>query len=134
MNKIFICISLIFFMHPFTSQADLSNDEKNFIVGRALSSAYCLDAASDICNGSSNSRDKFSTLKNIVRDKLKIDLYKVEKNVNTQFGVNVRDNLKIELRDYISELGGCGSKKYYEWLVKAQKDYGEALIVIASVE
>lgn len=117
-----------------TAQAGPTAEEKNFIVGRALSFAYALDAVSDICNGSTNSRDKFNTLKNLVRDKLKIDLYKVEKDVNMEFGKNVRENLKIGLREYVSELGGCGSKNYYAWIVKAQKDYGESLVVIANME
>ena len=114
--------------------AESTSDEKNFIVGRALSFAYALDAVSDICNGSTNSRDKFNTLKNLVRDRLKTDLYKVEKDVNMEFGNNVRDNLKIGLREHVSELGGCGSKNYYEWLVKAQKDFGESLVVIANMQ
>lgn len=127
-------IAIIVLVIPVISQAELTSDEKNFIVGRALSFAYALDAVSDICNGSTNSRDKFNTLKNLVRDKLQIDLYKAERDVNVQFGKNVRDNLKIGLREYVSELGGCGSKNYYEWLVKAQKDYGEALAVIEMIE
>ncbi len=127
-------LALLILVFSTVSHAESTSEEENFIVGRALSFAYALDAVSDICNGSTNSRDKFNTLKNLVRDRLKTDLYKVEKDVNMEFGKNVRDNLKIGLREHVSELGGCGSKNYYEWLVKAQKDFGESLVVIANMQ
>ncbi|MCB5288115.1 MAG: hypothetical protein LHW64_09975 [Candidatus Cloacimonetes bacterium] len=51
-----------------------------------------------------------------------------------EFGKNVRDNLKIGLREHVGELGGCGSKNYYEWLMKVQKDYSEAVMIIVNME
>lgn len=134
LNVITITLLLVIFICQTGVHAGPTTEERNFIVGRALSFAYALDAVSDICNGSTNSRDKFNTLKNLVRDKLKIDLYKVEKDVNMEFGKNVRDNLRIGLREHVSELGGCGSNNYYEWLVKTQKDYGEASVVIVNMQ
>lgn len=64
----------IFFLN--NAHAEFTNDEQLFIIGRAMSFAYTLDAVSDICNGSLDSREKFNTLKNIVKDALGQDLYK----------------------------------------------------------